>query len=283
MMLPEVGTLFHNRYRLKERLASGGMGAVYAAQDQTRSLEIAIKILHPELTLSLELHRRFRREAAVLQALKHPGIVQVYDIGTDGEGRAFTTMELLRGETLADRLSQGQPIALPELISIMADTCDSLTAAHEHGVIHGDIKPPNIFITDATDDGVPTVKLVDFGLSKIHGLERLTRTGEVIGTPVYMAPELLTGSLEIDHSVDTYAVGVVLYEAIAGVVPFQERNPGKLLYHIVTGNCAPLSEVVPAVPEALAATVAQAMYIKPSGRFPSAAAMAEQLRRCVSS
>ena len=163
------------------------------------------------------------------------------------------------------------------LVLIVEGICAALEVVHDHGVVHGDLKPNNIFLTaDALG-----VKLVDFGLSKVTGLDRLTKTGEVIGTPAYMAPELLTGESEPDGRVDTYGLGIVLYEALTGAQPFAEKNAGKLMYDIVMGKKIPLEDAAPDVPAAVVAVVDKAMAIKCDQRYETPAELATAFRAAV--
>lgn len=271
--LPSAGELFAGRYRIERELAAGGMGTVFEATDAQGARGVALKLLHPELADDPEMHRRFRREASVLKALEHPAVVRVLDVGTDEMGRSYTVMELLEGETLHARIGRDGRLDLSALKPIVASLCAALAAVHEHGVLHGDLKPANVFLLADPDAG-ESAKLVDFGTSKVHGLERLTRTGEIIGTPVYMAPELLTGDGAIDEGIDVYALGVLIYEALAGVTPFTERNPGKLMYQIVMGEGVPLEERVPGLPGDVIAIVSQAMAPKKDARFNNVEAIA---------
>ena len=222
------------------QLAAGGMGAVYEARVRGGDACVAIKFLHSELASDPEMNRRFRREATILKSLDHPGVVQIVDVGTDSRGRSYTVMELLSGETLEARIERG-PLSLAEFLPIAEALASALDAVHEHGVLHGDLKPANVFLTG----GSTAVKLVDFGTSKVHGLDRLTRTGEVSGTPTYMAPELLTGEGGIDERIDTYALGVLAYRCLSGETPFTERNPGRLLFQVVMGEGIPIEERCP--------------------------------------
>ncbi len=275
--MPEPGTLFAGRYQLRRKLAAGGMGAVFEARDTETGAAVAIKLVHPELLLEPGIHRRFRRESSILATLDHPSVVRVCDVGTDALGRDYTVMELLEGETLHARFRRPPRVDVPELLSIVSGICGGLGAVHAHGVIHGDIKPANVFLVVGDQGHGPQVKLVDFGLSKVHGLERLTRTGEVIGTPIYMAPELLTGEGQIDQRVDVYALGVVMWEALAGRTPFRERNPGRLLYEIVMGRVEPLRDVRPDVPEVVARCVHRAMATARDARYGSVEQLADEL------
>ncbi|MCZ7677627.1 MAG: serine/threonine protein kinase [Sandaracinaceae bacterium] len=247
------------------------MGAVYESVDEQAQRRVALKLLHPELTEDRDVRRRFRRESSVLRALDHPSIVRIFDVGAEDEELLFTVMELLVGETLLARIEREAPLAPEALRPIVEGIAAGLTAAHAHGVIHGDLKPANVFLVEGPSAGV---KLLDFGLSKVLGLERLTQTGELIGTPAYMAPELLTGKGELDERIDTYAFGVMLYQCLAGRPPFEGNVPGKLMMDIVMGTVRPLREQSPSVPEDVAAVVAQAMSRSREDRFGNAEALA---------
>lgn len=257
-------------YEILGELGAGGMGAVYAARHTGTGQRVAIKFLHSELASDPEMGRRFRREASILKSLEHPGVVRVVEVGEDDNGRAYTVMELLQGETLEARLERGS-LTPKEFSVILNHVARALDAVHAHGVLHGDLKPANVFLLE---EGT---KLVDFGTSKVHGLERLTRTGEVSGTPIYMAPELLTGEGGIDERIDTYALGVLAYKALAGQVPFTERNPGRLLYQIVMGDTVRFEERCPSAPVAVAVAIHQAMSAKRDERFGKASAFAHAL------
>jgi serine/threonine protein kinase len=278
--LPREGSLFAGRYKLEARLASGGMGAVYRAADPDGRV-VAIKVLHPELASDSDIRRRFRRESSILHAIQHPGVVRILDTGTDDKDRSYTVMELLSGETLDQRIARLGKIPIAELVPIVDQVADALTVVHEHGVVHGDLKPANVFLVD--EDGHERAKLVDFGLSKVHGLDRLTRTGEVIGTPGYMAPELLTGDGTLDGRIDGYALGVILYEAIAGKQPFTERNPGRLMFEIVMGRAVPLDEAAPDVAPPIARVVERAMAKGRDERFGTPADLARAFSEAASS
>jgi len=265
--LPKPGEHIAGRYFVVGKLAAGGMGLVLAARDEAEGgRAVALKLLHPELATDPEMQRRFRREAAVLRALDHPSVVRVLDLGRGAGGRLFTVMELLEGETLLARLERRGRLPQDEVLAIARGIGAALDAVHAHGVLHGDLKPANVFLLDpddpSSDANAPIIKLVDFGTSKVHGLERLTRTGELVGTPTFMAPELLTGDGAIDARIDVYAFGVLLYEALAAAPPFTERHPGKLLFQIVMGQGAPLVTHRPDLPPHLLAAIARAMSAK---------------------
>ncbi len=268
--LPPPGTVLAGRYRLEHVIAVGGMGAVYQAADPQAQREVAIKLLHPELTEERDVRRRFRRESSALRALDHPSIVRILDVGAEDDEHFYTVMELLAGETLLARV-QRAAIAPAELCPIVEGIAAGLGAAHAHGVIHGDLTPTNVILAD---DARSPVKLLDFGLSKVLGLERLTQTGELIGTPAYMAPELLTGKGELDERIDTYAFGVLLYQCLTGRPPFEGKVPGKLMMDIVMGTVPPLRALAPSVSEDIAVVVTQAMSRQRERRFASAEALA---------
>ncbi|MEC7523221.1 MAG: serine/threonine-protein kinase [Myxococcota bacterium] len=275
--LPPAGTVMGGRYRLTRLIAAGGMGAVFEAEDEQEARTVALKLLHPELTSERDVRRRFRRESSVLLALDHPSVVKLLDVGTNDDELLFSVMELLDGETLYERLQAGGAMTPRALLPIVDGIAEGLAAAHEHGVIHGDLKPANVFLL-RDPAGPSPVKLLDFGLSKVLGLERLTRTGELIGTPAYMAPELLTGKGEPDARIDTYAMGVILYQCLAGRVPFEGKVPGKLMMDIVMGDHPPLAELAPGLPEDVPLVVSQAMSRQPGRRFGSAIALARAFR-----
>ncbi len=275
------GATIEHRYRLVREIASGTMGAVWEAIDTVGSqgpaviapgTHVALKALHPELHSDASIRRRFRREASVLQAVSHPAVVRVLDVGSESGERSYTVMELLDGETLEARLAREGKIAAAAFAPMLRAICAGLTAGHAHGVVHGDLKPANLFVQR---DPIAPVKIVDFGLSKIEGLERLTRTGELNGTPLYMAPELLTGARGLDARLDQYALGIVLFQALAGRPPFVTgRHPGALTFDIVAGRGAALDDVAPEVPTAVRRVVARAMASDRDQRFADVAALA---------
>lgn len=251
------------------------MGSVHEAEHVTTHERAAVKMLKADLHAEPGIRRRFRREASVLQSLEHPGVVRILDLGNDDGERSYTVMELLSGETLEALLGREPQPALPRLRPVLLGLAEALAAVHRHGVIHGDLKPANVFLPTG---GAFPVRLVDFGLSKIEGLERLTRTGELTGTPVYMAPELLTGAGEIDGRIDLYALGVVAYLCLAGRLPFSaQRHPGALMFDIVMGKLTPLDMLRPELPPQLVRAVAHAMAAKREERTPDAAKLWAEL------
>lgn len=264
------GTRLAGRYLLGPPLGAGGMGTLFEADDERTGEKVAVKVLHPELAAEPDLRRRFAREASILAALDHPAIVRVRDVGTDGDSLPFLIMDLLAGETLAARIQRG-PLPLEVLRPIVRSVADALDAVHGRGIVHGDVKPSNVFLPL---EG-PAATLVDFGSSKVLGLERLTRTGELVGTPVYMAPELLTGEADPDRRADVYSLGVLLYEALTAMLPIREAHPGKLLLRLVEGAHEPIANLRPDLPESVSAAIHRAMQPRRDARFASAGELAE--------
>lgn len=254
----EVGTVVAERYEVVAELASGSMGDVFRAYDRERRLDVAIKVLRAEFMADDRLRRRFRREAAVLKALTEPSIVRLLDFEFDPAGRVFLVTEYVEGPTLAEHIAE-TPLDLADATRLVHSMTDALRAAHDHGVFHGDLKPANVLWAREP-------RLIDFGASKILGLDRLTATGEVAGTPAYMAPEVLTGRGEVDGRIDVYGLGVCLYEALSGERPFQDSHVGRLLMKIDAGDRLPLDALVD-VPHGLVDVVHRAMNREPTARY----------------
>jgi len=248
------------------------MAEVFRARDEQTGRRVAVKVLHPDVANNPEAVARTRREGQLLSELDNPAIVNVEAWGELDDGSVFLVMELLDGETLGARMRRG-PLEPTELAPIVAGTCAGLHAAHAKGVVHRDLKPDNIFLCP-TPHGLQ-VKLLDFGISKLSGGERLTQTGEVLGTPRYMSPEQLGAEPDIDARADVYALGVMLYEALAGQPPFLATTPTDLIIAILNGKVAPLRAVKPDVPEAVESVVLRAMSRSRAARYETSMALAE--------
>jgi len=255
-----LGTTLASRYELVAEVARGAMGDVFEAFDRVEETKVAVKVLRAEYLTDESVRRRFRREGAILKALDHPAIVRLLELGVDHQGVVFLVTEYVEGETLAERLSKG-PLRIGDVDALVDAVCDGLEAAHRHGVLHGDLKPANVVWPE---EGGP--RLVDFGASKILGLDRLTATGEVSGTPAYMAPEVLTGKADVDQRIDVYGLGVVLYEALSAQKPFHDGHIGRLLMKIDAGDCLPISAVAD-VSDAIARVVERAMDRHKDARY----------------
>jgi eukaryotic-like serine/threonine-protein kinase len=214
---PGVGLLL-DRYRLVRKLGSGGFGTVYLASDERLQRDVAIK----RIPLDDTDPDRAQREAQAAARLSHPGIVALYETGADDEA-CYLVSELVRGETLRDLLDEGA-LSDRDVVIIGAGLCDALAHAHSRGVIHRDVKPGNVMVQDSHDGDAPVAKICDFGIARIVGAEALTRTGDVVGTLAYMAPEQAEGR-KIGSAVDVYALGLVLYEALSGTNPVRGSGP----------------------------------------------------------
>jgi len=277
-----------NRFRVERLLGRGGAGSVLAATDLLTGRRVALKLLRSSVAGDPTAVERFRREALVLQAIDHPGVVSVEDAGALDDGTLYLALELLEGCTLAQRLREGRPILPQHLAPIVRGLCSALEAIHAMGVLHRDVKPGNIFLPEQEEiarasevDRSVVVKLVDFGLAKVPGLEGLTARGVTVGTARYMAPEQLTAPVSLDARVDVYATGVVLYEALSCHPAFlgtHERHPYE---DILDGRFTPLLELEPELGAELAAVVERAMAKRPQDRFASAAALADAFHDAV--
>ncbi len=224
---PSVMGAVLGNYRITGALGSGGMGAVFTAKHATTGTAAAVKILRKELSSNAEVVQRFFDEAYAATRIRHPGIIEVYDFGYADDGVAYLAMELLEGITLRQRLDQKQVLPEAEAVAIARAVADALAAAHAAGIIHRDLKPDNIFLV-----GGDRPKILDFGIAKLMDRDKdeasRTRTGSLIGTPVYMAPEQARAAGAIDPRADLYSLGCILYEMVSGKPPFA-GNVGELL------------------------------------------------------
>ena len=259
---PEV---IADRYRLDGLLGRGGMGEVRLGHDERLGRPVAVKLLHHSMAADEGARRRFEDEARAAAQLVHPNAVAVFDTG-EHEGIPYIVMECLPGRTLADEIAEG-PMPAPRVRAVALQVLSALEAAHRAGVIHRDVKPGNILLTA---DG--TAKVGDFGIAKTaEGLDH-TATGMIVGTPSYLAPERITGSPATARS-DLYAVGVVLYEALAGAKPFHDRSPLALAAALQHEAPRPLGALAPGADAALVAATERAMARDPADRFASASSM----------
>jgi serine/threonine-protein kinase len=255
-----LGSVLAGRYELSEELAIGGLGAVFLARDRVSGADVAVKVLHAEHVANDAMRRRLRREGAALKALDDRAIVPLLELGVDDTGLVFLVTEYVEGETLAERLERG-PLSLPEADRLVAELGRGIASAHAHGILHGDLKPANVLWSEQP-------RLVDFSASKILGLDRLTATGEISGTPAYMAPEVFTRRGDVDGRIDVYGLGVLLYEALSAAPPFRDGHVGRLLMKIDAGDCLPL-DAVSDTPRAVANVVMRAMHRRAEERHPS--------------
>jgi len=256
------------------------MGEVYRALDERLGREVAVKVLPPGFGDDPETVARFKREAHTLSQLRHPNTVTIFDAGRTDDGLLYLAMECLEGEMLSARIRREGSVAPEEAVRIAMGVLRSLDEAHAAGIIHRDLKPDNIFLAERASGAV--AKVLDFGISKATSLEdkphHLTRTGMVMGTPYYMAPEQALGERDLDGRLDVWGMGVVLYEALSGRRPFVAKNYNALLVQILTAEAEPLEKVARGLPQGLAAVVHRALAKKREQRFASARELGEALQ-----
>jgi serine/threonine-protein kinase len=291
-------------FRILRRLRSGGMGVVYEAQNSETGARCAVKVVtlptHPgaldpvgqdslsDFTASAykEAVRRFEREVRASSAVVSPHIVQVLDAGFDEKQNApFIVMELLQGEDLQATLKERSRLPIDLAVRIAMQACAGIAKAHDAGVIHRDIKPGNLFLSEG-EDGTLTVKILDFGIAKIKLPDDaapsgdLTRTGSILGSLHYMSPEQIKGAKNIDHRTDIWSLGVVIYQMLAGITPFKNaETAGETMLAICTRPPEDVREHAPEVPDDLAGIVMRALQMDPERRFASAEAMLAELEK----
>ncbi|NJN96804.1 MAG: protein kinase [Anaerolineales bacterium] len=261
------------KYLLQELLGEGGMGQIYKARHPTLERDVALKLIHLYRVSDSTVVDRFRREARVVAALRHPGIVQVYDFDIDAKHDIFyMVMEFVQGESLAHRLvsidAQGGRLPLAEALRLMRLITEAVAYAHNQGVIHCDLKPDNVMLNR---DDQPI--LTDFGISKFVSGERLTSTSDILGTPHYMSPEQGTGRWKIDARTDVYSLGVMLYELTAGQLPFSGDTSMSIMFKHINDQPPSPRTINPGIPESVEQIIQKAMAKDPAWRYPSAQEM----------
>ena len=269
-----IGTVVNQRYRLDAEAGRGGMGLVYRAHDLLLERDVAIKILN-ETSLGTEARARLLREAQAAAKLNHPNIVAIHDAG-ETQGVPYIVMEFVKGQPLIDH----RPQELGEIVSIAGQVCAALDHAHSHGIVHRDLKPENVLIVpqaESTSGPAVTAKLVDFGLARSLA-SRLTTEETITGTVFYLAPELALGQ-DFDGRADLYALGVMLYELVAGRLPFEGDDPLAIISQHLRAPVVPPRARNPAVPAALDALIVQLLSKAPQDRPPTAAEVGRRLQR----
>lgn len=264
------GKTLRGKYRIVRCLGTGGWGAVFEAEHLLLRRSVAIKVLHPDFAADPRFAERFRREALAASRIGHPSIIEVLDLDTTDDGTQFMVLELLRGESFGDVIDRGVRLSIAGTLAILEPITDALAAAHRAGIVHRDIKPDNIFLS-RRPDGRILPKLLDFGIAKVDPLSgdataTITQTGAILGTPVYMPPEQIRGERSLDHHADIYSLGVVFYEALAGVLPFVGENLPTVVSKILEEAPVPLDVIRPDVPLALAVLVDAMLEKEPSRR-----------------
>jgi serine/threonine protein kinase len=257
------------RYDLVERIGTGGMGIVYRGRDSVLGRAVAVKMLVSDIDTSEETRERFFREARSAGQLTHRNIITIYDFGEE-DGRAYIVMELLAGESLSSLLARNEHLALEHQVEIMARVCEGLAFAHSRGIVHRDVKPGNLFVTQ---DG--QIKILDFGVARIAS-SKLTRSGLIVGTPDYMSPEQVMGA-PVDARSDVFAAGAVFYQLLSGRKPFAAKRLPQVLANVMKETPAPIPEE--AAPAELTAIVMKALEKEPASRYQHMVEMMASLTR----
>ncbi|MBK8480515.1 MAG: protein kinase [Proteobacteria bacterium] len=264
------------KYELLEEVGHGGMAVVFRGRDTHLDREVAVKVLHPHLAKEREAKERFQREAQAVARLRHENIIEIYDYSGADSDESFIVTEFIHGETLKQFVA-AHPVAHPELAAmIVIEVCAALAHAHGLSIIHRDIKPENIMIRR---DG--RVKLTDFGIAQMVELAKLTVTGQLIGSPAYMSPELVTGA-RVDYRSDVFSVGTLLYQLATAQLPFTGSNAHEVLRRIAEGRFPPPEAASPRVDAQLGAIIRRALARDPEARYPSVVALADDLREFLS-
>ncbi|MGE3527060.1 MAG: protein kinase, partial [Gemmatimonadales bacterium] len=256
------------QYRLERELGRGGMGAVFLATDTTLDRPVAVKVMHPDLSVHGGIIQRFLAEARMIARLRHPGIVAVHTAG-EATGIFYYVMDHVPGETLRERLNREPKLPPAEVARIVGDIADALDAAGQAGLVHRDVKPENILLDNATGRAM----LADFGIARVAAAEtsaQLTGEGVAVGTPTYMSPEQATGE-QVDHQSDLYALGIVGYEMLAGAPPFRGPNGAAVISMQLAEKPVPISRLRPETPPALAAAIMRALEKSPANRWQTGA------------
>jgi serine/threonine-protein kinase len=266
-----------DRYEIREHIGQGGMGAVYRAIDAKLGRTVALKTVVAHRRgdkMTEEVRERFMREALAASRVDHRNVVQVLDFGFADDGTPYMVMEHLRGQSLSAILKGAPgPLAIDYVADVMLSVCAALRACHHVGIIHRDLKPANIFLCD-TDTGWE-VKVLDFGISKAPAADDLTQDGQIIGTPQYLSPEQIDGTVGPES--DQYALGVLMYASLTGRLPYASYQSMRLLRAISEGTFDPPRTLRPELPEALEAIVLRAMHLSPKQRFESIHALGQKL------
>jgi serine/threonine-protein kinase len=272
---PVIGQRFGN-YQAVSLIGEGGMGEVYLAEHPSIGRQVAIKVLRSELGHDEQALARFVNEARAANSIRHPNIIEILDSGVTDNGISYLVMELLQGESLTSRIRRRGRLPSQEAVILANQTASALGAAHAKGIVHRDLKPDNLFVVpDATNPGLEHIKVLDFGIAKlqtnVNPQHVKTRTGSLMGTPVYMSPEQCLGTKEIDWRSDIYSLGAILYEMLTGQPPFVSEGFGALLNMHLNQAPLPLRQIEPSVSPGLDEAVLKMLAKKPEDRFQSMA------------
>ena len=266
---PLIGEVLAGSFCVTKILSAGGMGRVYEAEHVRLPRRFAVKVVHETLSKNREVTERFEREAQAAASIASEHVVEMVDIVRTRDGLPCLVSELLEGEDLSTLCERMGKVPLSMAITIAAEICRGLTAAHEAGVVHRDLKPSNVFLLRRSDDRIH-IKILDFGVAKLTDGKDLTRTGSVVGTPAYMAPEQALGSAKVDVRADVYGVGALLYKLLTGSSPFPDEDPVTTLRRVVAEDPRRPRDLDRTIPEAVELLIQRAMARSPADRPASA-------------
>lgn len=271
-----IGTLIDGKYRVEQVLGEGGVGVVVAALHVGLEQRVAVKLLRPHMAEG-EAATRFLREARATVRLRGEHVARVTDVGTH-EGAPYMVMELLEGKDLSDLLEERGPLPEREAADLMLQAIEGIAEAHASGMIHRDIKPANLFVT-RRPDGTALVKVLDFGITKVAGMEdgAQTSTQAVMGSPYYMAPEQMRATKDVDVRADVWSLGATIFQCVTGRLPFEDDNFARLTLMVHQTEAPRARSLMPSLSPAMDALIARCLAREPAERFPSVAALAEAL------
>src|SRR4051812_6710057 len=279
----QPGEILAGKYRVEQVLGVGGMGVVVAAVHLQLDEKVAIKFLVPDALENAEAVARFAREARAAVKIKSEHVARVIDVGTLESGAPYMVMEYLDGGDLSRVLATQGSLPIDEAVEYVLQACEAIAQAHVMGIVHRDLKPANLFLT-RRGDGTQTIKVLDFGISKVipmagsSGSEAsMTRTSAVMGSPLYMSPEQMASSRDVDGRTDIWALGAILYELVAGRPPFNADSLPQLCTLILNGQFVPLREVRPGLPPGLEAVIRRCLEKDSSRRYPNISELANAL------
>jgi serine/threonine-protein kinase len=280
-----IGRTLSGRYLVRQRIGQGGMGVVYEADHVALDKRVALKFLLDKYTEDREVLARFHQEARTASRIGHENIIDIIDIGESEDGRSYIVMEFLEGADLAQILRDSGAMHPTRAVGIIKQVLRGLAAAHAKGIIHRDMKPENVFVT-SRGDNPDFIKIMDFGISKIidaHDSKvRLTETGAVVGTPIYMAPEQARAEQTVDQRVDVYAAGVMFYEMLCGRPPFMAANYLELVTQHLFDPPPPMRVFRPGLPEVLEAVTMRALAKEPAARWANATELSKAIPDAIS-
>ena len=276
-----MGSVLAGKYRLERELGRGGMGAVIAARHEQLAQRVAIKVLLPEYASSPDVVARFVREARAAANLESEHVVRVTDVGLDDRVGAYMAMEYLEGSDLAHALRERGPFPVKEAVDCVLEAIDALAEAHSRGIVHRDVKPANLFLA-TRKGGTQTIKVLDFGISKVALVgdgsdEKLTATGQMLGSPGYMSPEQIRASRDVDARADIWSLGAVLFELLGNTRPFDGETVGVVFANVLAQDPKPLRSVRKDAPEGLAAIVRRCLDRDAAARYADVGELAKAL------